>query len=139
MARNADAMRPALRAQQGEDSGPAFKLQHDPRVTPIGRILRRWSLDELPQLINVLMGDMSLVGPRPHPLDDVELYQERDLRRLIAKPGMTGLWQIAGRSDLTWNASIELDLLYVENWSFVGDLAILARTLQAVIRGGGAR
>ena len=139
MARNADAMRPALRAQQGEDRGPAFKLQHDPRVTPIGRILRRWSLDELPQLINVLMGDMSLVGPRPHPLDDVELYQERDLRRLIAKPGMTGLWQIAGRSDLTWNASIELDLLYVENWSFVGDLAILARTLQAVIRGGGAR
>jgi lipopolysaccharide/colanic/teichoic acid biosynthesis glycosyltransferase len=105
----------------------------------VGRFLRRWSLDELPQLFNVISGTMSLVGPRPHPLDDVERYEDRDLRRLIAKPGMTGLWQVAGRSDLTWDASIELDLLYIENWTFIGDLAILARTVQAVIQGSGAR
>jgi len=139
MVRDADSLRPELRAQFTEQAGPVFKLRDDPRVTRIGGFLRRWSIDELPQLFNVLTGEMSLVGPRPHPLDDVELYRERDLRRLIAKPGMTGLWQVAGRSDLSWNASIELDLLYVENWSFVGDLVILARTLQAVLRGGGAR
>lgn len=142
MVPNADALRAELReaAQQDNgDSGPIFKADHDPRVTPVGRFLRRWSLDELPQLFNVLSGEMSLVGPRPHPLDDVKLYEERDLRRLIAKPGMTGLWQVAGRSDLSWDASIELDLLYVENWTFLGDLAILARTLQAVVQGSGAR
>lgn len=138
MVRNADALRHELREESGSN-GPIFKADNDPRITPVGRFLRRWSLDELPQLVNVLAGDMSLVGPRPHPLDDVERYGARDLRRLIAKPGMTGLWQVAGRSDLTWDASIELDLLYVENWSFLGDLAILARTLQAVIRGSGAR
>lgn len=138
MVPNADALRAALRAEEGS-GGPIFKSDDDPRITRVGRFLRRWSLDELPQLINVLSGDMSLVGPRPHPLDDVELYGERDLRRLIAKPGMTGLWQVAGRSDLSWDASIELDLLYIENWTFLGDLAILARTVQAVAQGTGAR
>ncbi len=82
---------------------------------------------------------MSLVGPRPHPWDDVDRYERRDRRRLMAKPGMTGLWQIAGRSDLDWEQSIELDLLYIDNWTFLGDLLILARTLQAVIHGNGAR
>jgi len=138
MVRGADTLKPQLRDEQASN-GPIFKADNDPRVTPVGRFLRRWSLDELPQLVNVLTGDMSLVGPRPHPLDDVELYADRDLRRLIAKPGMTGLWQVAGRSDLSWDASIELDLLYVENWTFLGDLAILARTVQAVLRGSGAR
>lgn len=139
MVRDADALKQQLRETANDHGGPIFKSEKDPRITPVGRFLRRWSLDELPQLFNVLRGDMSLVGPRPHPLDDVELYEERDLRRLIAKPGMTGLWQVAGRSDLTWNASIELDLLYIENWTFIGDLAILARTLQAVMKGNGAR
>jgi exopolysaccharide biosynthesis polyprenyl glycosylphosphotransferase len=138
MVNGADQQRQALREERGGDS-PIFKADDDPRVTPVGRFLRRWSLDELPQLFNVLTGTMSLVGPRPHPLDDVERYEDRDLRRLIAKPGMTGLWQVAGRSDLSWDASIELDLLYIENWTFIGDLAILARTTQAVIKGGGAR
>lgn len=138
MVRNADELREELREELGTN-GPVFKAENDPRVTPIGRFLRRWSLDELPQLVNVFTGDMSLVGPRPHPLDDVAEYEQRDLRRLIAKPGMTGLWQVAGRSDLSWDASIELDLLYIENWTFLGDLAILARTVQAVIQGSGAR
>lgn len=137
MVNDADAQRDALRETHGS-VGPTFKTADDPRVTPIGKFLRRWSLDELPQLFNVVVGEMSLVGPRPHPLDDVERYEDRDLRRLIAKPGMTGLWQVAGRSDLSWDASIELDLLYIENWTFVGDLAILARTVQAIIQGAGA-
>lgn len=138
MVNGADKQRDALRQQQGAD-GPTFKADDDPRITPVGRFLRRWSLDELPQLFNVVGGTMSLVGPRPHPMDDVERYEQRDLRRLIAKPGMTGLWQVAGRSDLSWDASIELDLLYIENWTFLGDLAILARTVQAVAAGSGAR
>ena len=137
MVDGADRDREALREVHGSD-GPTFKAIDDPRVTSVGRFLRRWSLDELPQLLNVVTGTMSLVGPRPHPLDDVERYADRDLRRLIAKPGMTGLWQVAGRSDLTWDASIELDLLYIENWTFLGDLAILARTAQAVVQGAGA-
>jgi exopolysaccharide biosynthesis polyprenyl glycosylphosphotransferase len=138
MVRDADSQRALLREEEG-GNGPIFKADIDPRITPIGRFLRRWSLDELPQLFNVLAGEMSLVGPRPHPMDDVALYEDRDLRRLIAKPGMTGLWQVAGRSDLTWDASIELDLLYIENWTFLGDLVILARTVQAVLQGSGAR
>ena len=138
MARNADALRAQLRQEAG-GNGPIFKAALDPRVTPVGRFLRRWSLDELPQLFNVLGSSMSLVGPRPHPLDDVDRYERRDRRRLLAKPGMTGLWQIAGRSDLDWEQSIELDLLYIENWTFLGDLVILTRTLQAVIQGNGAR
>lgn len=138
MVNGADRQREALRAASDE-SGPTFKADDDPRITSVGRFLRRWSLDELPQLFNVLTGTMSLVGPRPHPLDDVERYEDRDMRRLIAKPGMTGLWQVAGRSDLSWDASIELDLLYIENWTFLGDLAILARTVKAVIQGSGAR
>ena len=138
MVKGADLQRESLRKVNISD-GPIFKADHDPRTTRFGRFLRRWSLDELPQLINVLGGSMSLVGPRPHPLDDFARYEERDRRRLIAKPGITGLWQVAGRSDLTWGASIELDLIYIENWSFVGDLAILARTVKAVIERRGAR
>lgn len=120
------------------NNGPIVKAEHDPRVTRYGRFLRRWSLDELPQLFNVLAGQMSLVGPRPHPFDDVSRYGHRDHRRLLAKPGMTGLWQVAGRSDLSWNDAIELDLIYIENWTFIGDIAILMRTAQAVLLRQGA-
>ena len=138
MVNGADQQREVMRAESGTQ-GPIFKADSDPRITPVGQFRRRWSLDGLPPLCNVLRGTMSLVGPRPHPLDDVDRYEQRDLRRLIAKPGMTGLWQVAGRSDLSWDASIELDLLYIENWTFLGDVVILARTAQAVIQGSGAR
>jgi lipopolysaccharide/colanic/teichoic acid biosynthesis glycosyltransferase len=134
---DADRHRDSLRAQKGDD-GATFKMTADPRVTSVGRVLRRLSLDELPQLINVWRGQMSLVGPRPHPLDDVERYDDIATRRLLAKPGMTGLWQVSGRSDLDWDQSVMLDLYYVENWSLPLDSIILLRTLAAVITGRGA-
>jgi exopolysaccharide biosynthesis polyprenyl glycosylphosphotransferase len=137
MVRDADQQREALREATNTE-GPVAKFVDDPRITPFGRFLRRWSLDELPQLFNVLRGDMSLVGPRPHPVDDVERYRSSDVRRLLAKPGMTGLWQVAGRSDLSWDDAVELDLLYIENWSVLADIAILIRTVQAVITRSGA-
>jgi lipopolysaccharide/colanic/teichoic acid biosynthesis glycosyltransferase len=115
-----------------------FKMRADPRVTPIGRVLRRYSLDELPQLFNVLGGSMSLVGPRPHVTREVEQYGYDMRRRLLVKPGITGLWQVSGRSNLSWDESVRIDVRYVENWSLTMDLAILARTLGAVIRGSGA-
>jgi lipopolysaccharide/colanic/teichoic acid biosynthesis glycosyltransferase len=115
-----------------------FKLRRDPRVTPIGRFLRRWSLDELPQLLNVVRGDMSLVGPRPPVPGEVAGYGDDVRRRLLVKPGLTGLWQVSGRSDLPWEDYVRLDLYYVENWSVSLDLLILARTFFAVVRGRGA-
>ncbi|HEY9474959.1 MAG TPA: sugar transferase, partial [Mycobacteriales bacterium] len=118
--------------------GPLFKVMGDPRVTPLGMFLRRYSLDELPQLLHVLTGRMSLVGPRPPLPDEVAAYTDEVRRRLLVKPGLTGLWQISGRSDLTWDESVRLDLRYVENWSFALDLLILKKTLSAVIRGTGA-
>ncbi len=137
MAVDADAGREDLRLASGH-AAPAFKLVGDPRVTRVGRVLRRWSIDEWPQLVNVLRNDMSLVGPRPHPIDDVARYGRDDYRRLMAKPGITGLWQVAGRSDLDWTESIQLDLHYVENWSMTGDLVLIGRTLRAVLTGRGA-
>jgi len=134
---DADAQKEELRQASALDE-PMVKIPNDPRITPIGRFLRRWSLDELPQFANVLRGNMSLVGPRPHPIDDVQRYRATDSRRLLAKPGMTGLWQVAGRSDLSWEDAVELDLLYIENWSLLGDLAIIARTVQAVFTRSGA-
>jgi lipopolysaccharide/colanic/teichoic acid biosynthesis glycosyltransferase len=107
-------------------------------VTPIGRFLRKFSLDELPQLLNVLGGSMSLVGPRPPLPDEVEQYHTHVRRRLLVKPGMTGLWQVSGRSDLSWDESVRLDLYYVENWSLALDLAIIGRTIWAVLRSRGA-
>ena len=115
-----------------------FKLRDDPRVTPVGRLLRRLSLDELPQLVNVLTGSMSLVGPRPPLPEEVALYEEDVHRRLLVKPGLTGLWQVSGRSDLTWEEAVRLDLRYVENWSFALDLLILWKTGSAIGRGRGA-
>ena len=115
-----------------------FKKRHDPRVTKVGRLLRRYSLDELPQLINVLRGDMSLVGPRPPLPSEVEKYESDAVRRLRVKPGLTGLWQVSGRSNLSWEESLRLDLRYVDNWSLVLDLQILLRTARAVLGGSGA-
>ncbi|HZO68786.1 MAG: sugar transferase [Kribbellaceae bacterium] len=121
-----------------EGNGVLFKMKQDPRVTPIGRVLRRLSLDELPQLFNVLRGEMSLVGPRPPLPAEVALYAPDDTRRMLVKPGLTGLWQVSGRSDLTWEESVRLDLRYVDNWSMALDLLILCKTARAVLRGGGA-
>jgi lipopolysaccharide/colanic/teichoic acid biosynthesis glycosyltransferase len=119
-------------------NGVPFKMRNDPRVTPIGRFIRRFSIDELPQLVNILLGDMSLVGPRPPLPDEVARYPRDMRRRLVVKPGLTGLWQVSGRSDLSWEDTIRLDLWYVENWSLSLDVTILLRTASAVWRGSGA-
>jgi exopolysaccharide biosynthesis polyprenyl glycosylphosphotransferase len=121
-----------------EHDGVLFKMRDDPRVTPVGRWLRRFSLDELPQLLNVLSGRMSLVGPRPPLPAEVAVYADDARRRLAVKPGMTGLWQVSGRSDLSWEEAVRLDLRYVENWSLSLDLVILLRTMTAVVRSSGA-
>ena len=121
-----------------EHDGVLFKIQNDPRVTPVGRWLRRFSMDELPQLFNVLRGHMSLVGPRPPLPQEVAAYPDDLRRRLAVKPGMTGLWQVSGRSDLPWEEAVRLDLRYVENWSLTLDLVILLRTMTAVLRSSGA-
>lgn len=120
-------------------AGVLFKVREDPRVTRVGRFIRRYSLDELPQLFNVVKGDMSLVGPRP-PLEcEVARYgQDGAARRLFVKPGVTGLWQVSGRSNLSWDESVRADLRYVENWTFMLDLSILRRTIRAVLSGDGA-
>jgi exopolysaccharide biosynthesis polyprenyl glycosylphosphotransferase len=123
---------------KNESGGVLFKIRRDPRVTRVGRVLRRMSLDELPQLWNVFTGEMSLVGPRPPLPSEVELYAADARRRLLVKPGLTGLWQVSGRSDLSWEESVRLDLYYVENWSFALDLMIVARTVGAVVAGRGA-
>lgn len=121
-----------------DGAGPLFKLREDPRVTRVGHILRRYSLDELPQLFNVLRGEMSLVGPRPALPSEVEAYDGDPRRRLAVAPGITGLWQVSGRSDLSWSESVRLDLDYVDNWSLGRDVVILARTVGAVLRHDGA-
>jgi exopolysaccharide biosynthesis polyprenyl glycosylphosphotransferase len=123
---------------QNESDGLLFKIRDDPRVTPIGRWMRRYSLDELPQLLDVLFGRMSLVGPRPPLPSEVAQYPLDVRRRLIVKPGITGLWQVSGRSDLSWDESVRLDLFYVENWSLPLDLTIMTKTVLAVVRGSGA-
>jgi lipopolysaccharide/colanic/teichoic acid biosynthesis glycosyltransferase len=113
-------------------------MRDDPRVTPLGRHLRRWSLDELPQLWNIVRGDMSIVGPRPPLPAEVDNYCDRLRRRLLVKPGLTGLWQVSGRSQLPWEEAVRLDLYYVEHWSPSLDATILLRTLVAILRGSGA-
>lgn len=135
---DADQRRGELLDLNEVDGGMLFKMRRDPRVTPVGRLLRKFSIDELPQLFNVLNGSMSLVGPRPPLPDEVEKYHDHVHRRLLVKPGMTGLWQVSGRSDLSWEESVRLDLYYVENWSLAFDLAIIARTVWAVLRSRGA-
>lgn len=136
MVPDADGQLKALLAEQGTGDQPLFKIENDPRITPIGRILRKYSLDEFPQLINVFRGDMSLVGPRPQRKEETAFYDAAAERRLIVKPGMSGLWQVSGRSLLSWEEAMRLDLYYVENWSLVGDIAILLRTVKAVVAPG---
>jgi exopolysaccharide biosynthesis polyprenyl glycosylphosphotransferase len=133
----AEQMREEL-ARTNEHDGLMFKIRRDPRVTRVGRVLRRFSLDELPQLCNVVRGDMSLVGPRPPLPSEVAQYTDVELRRLSVKPGLTGLWQVSGRSDLSWDETVALDLRYVDNWSPAVDFGILRRTVRAVIEGNGA-
>jgi exopolysaccharide biosynthesis polyprenyl glycosylphosphotransferase len=134
---NAEQMRADLEATD-ERSSVLFKLADDPRVTRPGRVIRRYSLDELPQLWNVVRGQMSLVGPRPPLPHEVARYEHDMNRRLRVRPGMTGLWQVSGRSDLSWDETVRLDLYYVDNWSMVQDLVILCRTLSAVLSSRGA-
>ena len=139
MVTDAEAQLQALKsAERDKGNSVMFKMKDDPRVTRIGRVLRRYSLDELPQLFNVLDGSMSLVGPRP-PLDsEVQAYEHHVHRRFMVKPGITGLWQVSGRSNLSWEDTVRLDLYYVENWSMTGDLVILWRTARAVLARDGA-
>ena len=137
MAVDAEARKEELRAKNQRE-GPLFKLKEDPRITRVGCILRRYSLDELPQLWNVLRGEMSLVGPRPHPLDDYSRYELSHLRRLDVMPGMTGLWQITARQDPSFGRNMALDLEYIRTWSLWKDLRILCKTASAVIKGSGA-
>jgi exopolysaccharide biosynthesis polyprenyl glycosylphosphotransferase len=136
MVNDADAHKERLR-KVNERHGPFFKMENDPRVTRCGRSLRKYSIDELPQLMNVLRGEMSLVGPRPHPLDDCKRYTFEHLRRLDVKPGITGLWQIKARRDPSFETNMALDLEYIENWSLRMDIGILLNTIPAVLRGEG--
>ncbi|WP_373453678.1 sugar transferase [Rhodococcus sp. 06-235-1A] len=138
MTADADKQVSQLLDQNEGAGGVLFKMRDDPRVTPVGRFLRRFSLDELPQFINVLKREMSVVGPRPPLRREVETYDGEVRRRLLVKPGVTGLWQVSGRSDLSWEETVRLDLSYVENWSMVGDLLIIAKTLTAVAGSDGA-
>ena len=130
--------RKEMLSSRNEAAGVLFKIRRDPRVTRPGMWLRRWSLDELPQLLNVLIGDMSLSGRRPALPEEAARYGDHMRRRLAVKPGITGLWQVSGRSDLPWEEAERLDLRYVENWSFALDLQVLWKTGSAVIRGSGA-
>jgi exopolysaccharide biosynthesis polyprenyl glycosylphosphotransferase len=137
MQQDAEVRQASLEALN-EAQGPTFKMKDDPRVTRVGRLLRRWSIDEAPQLVNVLKGEMSLVGPRPLPVRDFLRMEEPHKRRLGAVPGMTGYWQISGRSELSFEEMVRLDLYYIENWSLSFDLKIILKTLGAVLRRKGA-
>lgn len=134
---DAESQRDVLHTHN-ESDGPIFKIRNDPRVTPVGRWIRRLSIDELPQLVNVAMGHMSLVGPRPHPSKEVAQYNWHHRRRLSVKPGMTGLAQVSGRSSLPWQKTVDLDLSYIDTWSILADVRILARTIKAVLSAHGA-
>jgi lipopolysaccharide/colanic/teichoic acid biosynthesis glycosyltransferase len=136
MVTEADEQKNSLR-DKNERVGPFFKINNDPRITRCGRWLRKFSFDELPQLWNVFIGDMSLVGPRPHPVDDFERYDLEHLRRLDVRPGMTGLWQVKARHDPSFETSVALDLEYIESWNLLLDLKILWSTLPAILRAEG--
>lgn len=138
MVNGADAMIDKLVERNECKGGVLFKIRNDPRVTPIGRFLRRYSIDELPQFINVLKRDMSVVGPRPPLASEVTTYDDYARRRLLVRPGITGLWQVSGRSELSWEDSVRLDLFYVENWSMIADLQIAMKTVRAVVAHYGA-
>jgi exopolysaccharide biosynthesis polyprenyl glycosylphosphotransferase len=136
MVADAEKLKQQLRAQN-EREGPFFKMKNDPRITRLGRWLRKYSLDELPQLWNVLQGDMSLVGPRPHPVDDFEQYSLEHFRRLDVTPGLTGIWQVSARQDPSFEKNMALDIEYIENWDIWGDFRIMFKTIPVVLRGAG--
>jgi len=136
MVENADALKDSLQ-HLNEREGLLFKISDDPRTTPFGRFLRRYSLDELPQLVNVLRGEMALVGPRPPSMDEYEQYTEEHHMRLAAKPGITGLWQITARTDPSFSTALRLDRAYIENWSPWLDLKILLKTMPVILQGDG--
>ena len=138
MVDGADTMVDSLTHLNESEGGVLFKIKEDPRVTPFGRLLRKYSLDELPQFINVLRRDMSVVGPRPPLPEEVKTYDDYARRRLLVRPGITGLWQVSGRSDLSWEDSVRLDLFYVENWSMLTDLLIALKTARVVFSHSGA-
>ncbi len=138
MVDGADKMVTQLSGLNESDGGVLFKIREDPRVTPVGRLLRKYSLDEIPQFINVLKRDMSVVGPRPPLGTEVVTYDDYARRRLLVRPGITGLWQVSGRSDLSWEDSVRLDLFYVENWSMMADLLIAVKTVKAILSHSGA-
>jgi exopolysaccharide biosynthesis polyprenyl glycosylphosphotransferase len=135
----ADAELAGLLREQGTDDKPLFKVENDPRITRFGAFIRKYSLDELPQFFNVVRGEMSIVGPRPQRAEEVALYDNAAGRRLLVKPGITGLWQVSGRSDLSWEDTIRLDLYYAENWSLLDDFVILLWTVKTVLQSRGAR
>lgn len=137
MVQNADTQVDSL-LSDNEGAGVLFKMRDDPRVTKVGRVIRKFSIDELPQFVNVLRREMSVVGPRPPLRREVEAYDGAVKRRLLVKPGITGLWQVSGRSDLSWEETVRLDLSYVDNWSMVGDVMIVVKTLKAVMASDGA-
>lgn len=138
MVQGADRMVSQLASQNESDGGVLFKIKEDPRVTPVGKFLRKFSIDELPQFINVLKRDMSVVGPRPPLANEVKTYDDHVRKRLLVKPGITGLWQVSGRSDLSWEDSVRLDMFYVENWTMISDMVIAVKTVRAVFTSSGA-
>lgn len=138
MVDGADKLVGKLSALNDSEGGILFKMRQDPRVTRVGRFLRKYSIDELPQFVNVLKNDMSVVGPRPPLASEVKSYDDHTKRRLLVRPGITGLWQVSGRSDLSWEDTVRLDLFYVENWSMVGDLLIAIKTVKAMFGHSGA-
>ena len=135
---NADEIKAKMLADKNESDGVLFKMKDDPRITKCGKFHRRYSIDEIPQFYNVLRGDMSLVGPRPALENEVAAYESHVRRRLDVRPGVTGLWQVSGRSDLSWEDTVRLDLYYVDNWSILQDVSILAKTFGAVFTSSGA-
>ena len=137
MRTDADQMQAELE-ELNEADGPLFKIRDDPRLTPVGGMLRRFSIDELPQLVNVLRGEMSIVGPRPLPQRDFDRLEEWHKKRYLVLPGITGLWQVSGRSELDFDDLVRLDFLYLERWSVFLDLTIILKTLPAVLKGKGA-
>jgi lipopolysaccharide/colanic/teichoic acid biosynthesis glycosyltransferase len=137
MIANADELK-ALLMKDNEQSGPVFKMKRDPRVTAFGRFMRKHSVDELPQLVNVLRGDMSVVGPRPPVPGEVERYEAWQLRRLSVRPGLTCVWQVSGRNDISFREWMLLDMRYIDHWSLAGDFSLILKTLPVVLTGRGA-
>jgi lipopolysaccharide/colanic/teichoic acid biosynthesis glycosyltransferase len=137
MVSNAEALKATL-VQQNEQSGPVFKMQRDPRVTTVGRFIRKHSIDELPQLVNVLRGDMSLVGPRPPLPSEVASYEAWQRRRLSVRPGLTCVWQVSGRNQISFEQWMMLDMRYIDHWSLLQDVRLIMRTVPIVLTGRGA-